>query len=138
MKGNLATTLAWVFAVAFVGATVSAYVPNPLVGEDALFVTNHAHNMVHLLTAVGFVAVALAGQTASIRFMQVFGVVYALTGVAGFVALGSQAEGHLLHIIHINWLDNFLHLGLGAAIAAAGWFASKDAQQTVEAAAAAA
>ena len=39
---NLAVTLAWAFAAAFLGATVLGFVPNPLVGEDALFVTNTA------------------------------------------------------------------------------------------------
>lgn len=124
---NLATTLAWAFAAAFLGATVMGFVPNPLVGENALFVTNTAHNLVHLATAIGFAVVALVGERASIRFMQAFGVIYMLTGVIGFVMLGSASEGHLLHVIHINWLDNFLHVGLGIAIAIAGWFASSNA-----------
>ena len=124
---NLATTLAWAFAAAFLGATVMGFVPNPLVGENALFVTNTAHNLVHLATAIGFAVVALIGERASIRFMQAFGVIYMLTGVIGFVMLGSASEGHLLHIIHINWLDNSLHVGLGIAIATAGWFASSNA-----------
>lgn len=122
-----AITLAWTFAAAFLGATVLGFVPNPLVGEHALFVTNTAHNLVHLATAIGFAVVALIGERASIRFMQAFGVIYLLTGIVGFVMLGSAAEGHLLHVIHINWLDNFLHVGLGIAIAAAGWFTSSNA-----------
>lgn len=104
---------------------MTGFVPNPLVGKDALLVTNTAHNLVHLATAVGFVAVALLGEEWSIRFMQAFGVVYVLTGVLGFVVLGAQAHGELLHIIHINWLDNFLHVGLGIAIAAAGWVSQR-------------
>lgn len=128
---NLAVTLAWAFAAAFLGATVMGFVPNPLVGENALFVTNTAHNLVHLATAIGFVVVALLGAKASIRFMQAFGIVYMLTGVVGFVMLGSEVEGHLFHVIHINWLDNFLHVGLGIAIAAAGWCSQRLAKQTV-------
>lgn len=126
---NPAVTLAWAFAAAFFGATVLGFVPNPLVGENALFVTNTAHNLVHLATAVGFVVVAWLGAKASTRFMQAFGVVYMLTGVIGFVMLGSAAEGHLFHVIHINWLDNFLHVGLGIAIAAAGWYSHRSAGQ---------
>jgi hypothetical protein len=118
---NLAITLAWAFAAAFLGAAVTGFVPNPLVGRHGLFVTNTAHNLVHLATAVAFVVVALRGETASIRFMQAFGVVYLLTGAIGFVTLGSQAEGHLLHLVHINRLDNYLHVGLGIVIASAGW-----------------
>jgi len=127
---NLAVTLAWAFAAAFFGATVSGFVPNPLVGPDALFVTNTAHNLVHLATAVGFTVVAVLGAKASIRFMQAFGVVYMLTGVVGFVMLGSAVEGHLFHVIHINWLDNFLHVGLGIAIAVGGFVANSQSKQT--------
>ena len=118
---NLPVTMAWAFAAAFVGAAAMGFIPNPLVGQNALFVTNTAHNLVHLATAIGFAIVALLGANASIRFMQAFGVVYMLTGVVGFVMLGASAEGHLLGLVHINWLDNFLHVGLGIAIAVAGW-----------------
>lgn len=128
---NPAVILAWAFAAAFFGATVLGFVPNPLVGENALFVTNTAHNLVHLATAIGFVIVALLGKRASNRFMRAFGVIYMLTGVLGFVMLGSAAEGHLLHIIHINWLDNFLHVGLGIAIAAAGWYSQRSSGNPV-------
>lgn len=128
---NVSITLAWAFAAAFLGATLLGFIPNPLVGSDALFVTNTAHNLVHLATAIGFAVVALLGQRASIRFMQAFGAIYLLTGVLGFMMLGSQAEGHLLHIVHINWLDNFLHVGFGIVIAAAGWVSQKTLPSTV-------
>ena len=122
---GLPTKLAWVISAAFVGATILGFVPNPLVGPDALFVTNTAHNLVHLFTAVGFAAVALIGEKASTRFMLAFGVVYCLVGALGFVLLGGASEGHLLGIVHINFLDNFLHVGLGIAILAAGLVSRK-------------
>ena len=55
-------------------------------------------------------------------FMQAFGVIYLLTGVIGFLATGLGGDGHLLGLVHINALDNFLHLGLGAVIGVAGWY----------------
>ena len=128
---NLATNLAWAFAAAFLGAAVMGFVPNPLVGSHALFVTNTPHNLVHLVTAIAFVVVALRGARASIRFMQAFGVLYLLTGAIGFVMLGSQVEGHLLHLVHINWLDNYLHVGLGIAIASAGWVSRRHTNRPV-------
>ena len=134
MDNNVAVKLAWGFAAAFVGATVMGFVPNPLVGEGALFVTNTAHNLVHLATAVGFAAVAIIGNKASTRFMLGFGVVYFLVGLLGFVALGSAPETHLLGVVHINFLDNFLHVGLGIAIAVAGYVAlSQERQVAVQA-----
>ena len=114
-------TLAWSFAAGFLCAGIVGFVPNPLVGLDALFVTNTAHNLVHLFTAVGFAAVAIVGNRASTRFMLAFGSVYALVAAYGFIALGGASEGYLLGVIHINALDNFLHAGFGAVISAAGY-----------------
>lgn len=116
-----ATAAAWAFAASFYASGIAGFVPNPLLGEDGLFAANAAHNAVHLLTGLGFTAVALAGRKASVVFMKVFGVVYALTGAAGFLATG-HGDGHLLGLVHINTLDNFLHLGLGAVIGLAGWY----------------
>jgi len=121
-----ARTLAWAFAGVFLGAAVLGVVANPLVGEKSLFVTNSAHNLVHMATAIGFIVAALRGQKASIHFMQVFGVVYVLTAFVGFGTLGAQPEGYLLNSIHINTPDNLLHLGLGIAIAAVGWLLQRD------------
>ena len=112
--------VAFAFAGAFLLATLLGFVPNPLVGPDALFETNTAHNLVHLATAIGFIAFGFAGESASTKFMRVFGVTYLGVGVLGFLTLGEANEGMLLGVVHINALDNYLHLGLGAAILAAG------------------
>ena len=117
-----ATSVAWVFAASFYATAAVGFIPNPLLGPGGLFVANTAHNIVHLLTGVGFTIVALAGSRASVVFMQAFAVIYALTGVIGFLATGLGGEGHLLGLVHLNTLDNFLHLGLGAVIGAAGWY----------------
>src|SRR5262245_7813041 len=117
-----ATSVAWVFAASFYAAAAIGFIPNPLLSPDGLFETNTAHNIVHLLTGVGFTIVALAGLKPSVVFMQAFGVIYLLTGAVGFLATGQSGDGDLLGLVHLNTLDNFLHLGLGAVIAAAGWY----------------
>ena len=117
-----AVSVAWAFAASFYAAGAIGFIPNPLLGPTGLFAANTAHNIVHLLTAVGFTVVALAGSKASVVFMQAFGVIYALTGVIGFLATGSGGHGYLLGLVHINALDNLLHLGLGAAIGIAGLY----------------
>ncbi len=121
---KLAVKLAWIFSAAFLSATILGFIPNPIVGKNALFVTNTAHNLVHLLTAIGFLTVALLGNTASINFMKGFGVVYLIVGLMGIFVTGASSEGMLLGVIHINALDNFLHLGLGAIIFGSGVIAS--------------
>lgn len=124
-SGLSATQIARIIGVVFVVAGIAGYIPNPLVGEDGLFVTNTAHNVVHLATAVLFFVVAVFGDRAAARWMQIFGVVYLLVGVVGLFALGGSTETMLLGLVHINQPDNFLHLGLGAGIAAAGFYAAK-------------
>ncbi len=118
---NFAVTIAWILAALFLGTAVLGFVPNPLLGQNALFVTNTPHDLVHLASAVGFIIVAVLGEKASVWFMQVFGVFHISTGLIGFMTLGPQSEGHLLNIIHINSFDNFLHLGSGLLIVASGW-----------------
>jgi hypothetical protein len=117
-----AISVAWLFAASFYAAAVIGFIPNPLLGPHGLFMANPAHDMVHLLTGVGFTVVALAGSKASVVFMRAFGVIYLLTGVIGFLATAHGGAGYLLGVVHINTLDNFLHLGLGAVIGAAGWY----------------
>jgi hypothetical protein len=117
-----ATSVAWVFAASFYAAGVIGFIPNPLLGPHGLFQANAAHNLVHLLTGVGFTVVAFVGPKASVVFMQAFGVIYLLTGVIGFLTTGFGGNGYLLGLVHLNTLDNFLHLGLGVAIGVAGWY----------------
>ena len=123
---NLSVKLAWLWAAAFAAAGIMGFVPNPLVGPNGLFETNTAHNLVHVITAVGFVAVGLAGPRASTRFMLAFGPIYMLVGVVGFVALAGASQGSLLGIVHLNWLDNYLHVGLGLAIGVSGLVARSE------------
>ena len=113
--------VAWLFAASFYVAAAVQFAPNRLLGPDGLFMANPAHHFVHFVTAMGFTAVAVAGANPSIMFMRVLGVIYAVTGLVGFLATGFAGHGHLLGLVHINAMDNFLHLGLGAAIGAAGW-----------------
>lgn len=120
----LGTKLAWIFSATFLLATVIGFIPNPLVGENSIFLTNTPHNLVHLVTAVAFFMVAKLGNVPSIKFMQVFGPVYLLVGLLGFTVTGTGSTGMLLGFIHINTLDNYLHLGLGAVILVAGTVAN--------------
>jgi len=118
---NFAVTVAWVLAALFLGTTILGLVQNSLLKENAFFVATTAHNLVYLATAIGFAVVAMLGAKASVRFMQVFGVVYILTSLFEFVTLGSNVGDYLLSTIHVNLLSNVLHLGLGITMAGAGW-----------------
>ena len=121
---NLSVTLAWFWAISFAAAGVMGFVPNPLVGASALFETNLPHNLVHVVTAIAFAAIALTGPRSSTKFMLAFGPIYMLVGALGFVVLAGASHGSLLGVIHLNWLDNYLHVGLGLGILASGLVAA--------------
>ena len=118
---NFAVTVAWVLAALLLGPTILGLVQNSLLRENALFVATTAHNLVYLVTAAGFVIVAMIGARASIRFMQVFGMAYILVSLFEFVTLSSSGGGYLLSTIQANLLNNVLHFGLGITMAGAGW-----------------
>ncbi|MBI3262212.1 MAG: DUF4383 domain-containing protein [Acidobacteria bacterium] len=80
-----------------------------------IFAIDGTHNLVHIVSGIAGIAMAYAG--ASRLFCQIFGVVYLLVGILGFVATAS--DGMLLGLIHVNTADHILHLAIGAA---AGYF----------------
>lgn len=111
------------FAIAFLLAGVIGFVPNPLVGDNAIFHTNFWHNMVHVVTAVMFFFFMTRTQAHQILFMKIFGITYFALGILGFIILGDKDMGSLLPGVHINGLDNYLHIGLGLAIFTGGVYA---------------
>jgi uncharacterized protein DUF4383 len=79
---------ATIFGAAFLIAGLLGFVPatapnGMLLG---LLHVNHAHNVVHLITGVVALLAAYSGARASQLFFQIFGVIYALVAVLGFLA----------------------------------------------------
>jgi hypothetical protein len=104
------------FGAVFLLAGILGFVPNPLVAPHGVFAVNLAHNLVHVATGCGFLLVAWRMPDKARTFTQVFGAVYGLVALLGFLTSGDM----LLGFIHINQADRWLHVGLAAAILAAG------------------
>ena len=81
-----------------------------------LFMVGGIHNAVHLLSGIAAVAAGLSSEKLSKLYFQVFGSVYALVTVIGFVQ-----KDTVLGIFDVNTADNFLHLALAVAIAGIGF-----------------
>ena len=111
---------ALVWAGAFVVAGVLGFVPNPILGSNALFAANIPHNVVHLLTGFAFLLIARGWRVAPITFMKTFGTVYVLVGVIGTLVTVDGGSGRLLGVVHINAADNYLHMALGVGILVTG------------------
>lgn len=108
--------LAMVFGVAFLAAGVLGFVPG-VTTESAdgtrkllgILEVDGLHNVVHLLTGVVALVAASSAKNAKLYF-QVFGSVYALVTLVGFV----QGDS-VLGIFAVNAADNVFHLLTAAA-----------------------
>ena len=113
---------ALVIGFVFIAVGLLGFTSNPIIGPDhAIFHANTVHNMVHIVSGVLFVLVALAAPAYAGLFLRIFGVVYFLLGVLGLITIGSSGMGELLGFLHVNGADNFLHIALGVIIFLAGY-----------------
>ena len=100
--------IAIAFGIVFVVVGILGFVPavSPNGRLLGYFEINTAHNLVHLATGVVALIVGFAGERASRLFFQVFGVIYALVAVLGFVT----PDKPLLGIVANNPADTWLHV----------------------------
>jgi hypothetical protein len=106
-----------VFGIIFVAVAFLGFMPNPLVSAGGFFAVDFAHNLVHFVTGVVFVAAALHMPERTDLAFKAVGVGYVLITVAGFLTSGNMLFG----MVHINEADRWLHLGLAVIILGAGY-----------------
>ena len=89
---------------------------------------NPAHNAVHILTGVislyfGFAASMSAART----FCLIFGAVYLLLGVVGYL-VGDAGNMHMLHVgpLQLANMDHVIHVVLGALFLVGGFMTGRD------------
>lgn len=104
-------TWTWVFGIAFLAVGVLGYVPGATTGGLLLgiFMVDGMHNIIHILSGLIAVGVAWMGMQYARLYFQVFGVVYGLVTVVGFL----QGDT-VLGLITVNMADNLLHLVIAA------------------------
>ena len=117
----MAKTLAIVFGAVFVLVGLLGFVPNPIVGDSGIFLTNMLHNLVHLLVGVLLLVVAFTKPGASGLWLKIVGVVYLLVWILGLLAVDASGRGSILGLVDVNTADNWLHLVLGIVILGAGF-----------------
>ena len=77
---------------------------------------NPAHNAVHILTGVISLYFGFAGSFSAARtFCLVFGAVYLLLGVVGYL-IGDAGNNHMLHVgpLELANMDHLIHVVVGA------------------------
>jgi hypothetical protein len=104
-------TWAWVFAVVLLAVGVLGFVPGITTGGYLLgiFAVDAVHNIVHLVTGLAALAAAMTSAANARLFFKVFGVVYAIVAVLGFLQ-GDMVLG----LFVVNMADHVLHLVIAA------------------------
>ena len=113
-----ARTAAFVIGIVFLIVGVLGYINNPIVGPNALFVTNHAHDDVHILSGVFLLLGVYTALTPGLA-LKILGVVYAIVAVAGFVMMHGMSG--VMFGIAMNAADHWLHVALAIVILLAGF-----------------
>ena len=122
-------TAAILFGLVFLLVGILGFVPAITKDEMLLgiFHVNFAHNIVHLASGAVFLLCGMAGAGASSTFFKIFGIVYALVAVLGFM----KGDGLLLNIISNNTADTYLHTVLAAVMLLLGFAGGRSGTATV-------
>ncbi len=111
------------FIVAGIGGFVSALAPEGML--FGIFMVGPVHNCIHLASGVVALLCAFAGAGASRKYFQIFGIVYALVAVIGFV----YGNSPLLGMVEHNKADIGLHVAIAVVSLFLG-FGAKDTTAT--------
>lgn len=113
-------TMAILFGIAFIFAGVAGFLPaltqNGLL--FGVFEVDAMHNIVHLVSGVIAIMAATSYKFSKLYF-QIFGIIYGIVTLVGFV------NGGDLYIMHVNMADNFLHLIITIVALLLGFFTQK-------------
>ncbi len=115
-------TLSWVFGVVLTLVGVLGFVPGLTTNDMLLgiFMVGGLHNIIHLVTGLAALAAAM-GYFSPKMYFQIFGVVYGIVTVVGFV----QGDT-VLGLIMVNMADNLLHLVIAAVALYAGFMMKEE------------
>jgi len=119
---NIAKLYAQLLGIVLTAVGILGFIPflapdNNLLG---IFAINSAHNVVHLLSGiVGLAAGFLASGQYARWYALVFGLVYALVTVIGFIQTTT-----VLGLIPINLPDNLLHTAIAVVSLAVYFFSA--------------
>ncbi|MEW6155847.1 MAG: DUF4383 domain-containing protein [Verrucomicrobiota bacterium] len=104
--------IAQVFGLGFILIGILGFVPGITEDEHlfGIFHVDAVHNFVHLLTGVvALIAGSVSFQSARV-FFQVFGIIYGLVAILGFINQANPVLGFLSNNIPDAWLHTVIAL----------------------------
>src|SRR3954454_15807434 len=121
-------TAAIIFGVFFIVAGIGGFVP-ALAPDGMLFgifMVGPVHNCIHLASRVAALLCAFTGAGAARKYFQIFGVVYLLVALIGFV----YGNTPLLGMVEHNKADIGLHIAIAAVSLYFGFAGPRDVVTT--------
>lgn len=126
----MAKTLGMLFGIVFLAVGILGFVPGvTTTGSDGMpmllnvFMVNAVHSIVHIASGAVFLFASMAGAGPARLWFKIFGLVYAVVAVLGFMT----PNGMLLGMISNNPADTWLHVVLAVAMLAIGFLSPKQA-----------
>jgi len=122
----MAKTVAKILGVVFILVGLCGFAAPNLLGTHL----STTHNLVHLISGAVALYFGFAATLSAARlFCIVFGIVYALLGVAGFL-LGSGPDRMFEALaslgLHLGTMDHVVHILLGAVFLVGGFLTKAD------------
>lgn len=114
---------AMLFGIVFLAIGILGFVPGITKDEMLLgiFMVNPAHSVVHIASGVVALLCAMSGAGAARIYFQIFGIVYAIVAILGFM----QPNGMLLGLISNNPPDTWLHVAIAVVSLLLGFGTAK-------------
>ena len=121
---NDSVKISWIFATMFMWVTFLGFIPNFFPGETIFLETYTALKLIHLITAICFIVITRSEERTRIQFIQMFGLVYMLISVIGFMGMDIKIGEQWEAVIRLNLL-NYVQFSLGVALSAVGMILTK-------------
>ena len=110
----MAKTVVKLFGWVLLVVGVVGFFNNPILG---IFAVDTVHNLIHIVSGLVGIVMAGKGEGSAKMFAKVFGAVYALVAILGFVSSSDM----ILGLISSNGADNWLHVALAVVFLAVGF-----------------
>ncbi len=113
--------LAMLFGAVFALVGILGFIPGITTSDThlllGLFHVDTIHNIIHLVTGLVGLYLGSSSESGSKSWFQIFGIIYALVTILGFV----YGDKDIFGFIASNNADTWLHLVLTAALLAVGF-----------------
>ena len=121
----MAKTFGMLFGIVFLAVGILGFVPGVTTNDMLLgiFMVNKVHSIVHIASGAIFLIASMAGAGAARLWFQLFGIIYAIVAVLGFM----NPNGMLFGMMSNNPADTWLHVVLAVAMLAIGFGTPKQA-----------